>query len=267
MRRAERLFLIAALVAAFLLPPPRQASAAAAAVVSRGPYLQSGTPTSSIVRWRTDVATGSRVRYGTAPESLTGIADGAAGVTEHTVTVTGLSPNTVYYYSVGTSTETLAGGDATFFFRTHPLVGTSVPTRVWILGDSGTANASAQAVRNAYLSFAGTRATDAWLMLGDNAYNNGTDAEYQNAVFNMYPGILKQAFLWPTLGNHDTAGSSNPPASLPYYQIFNLPVNGEAGGTASGTEDYYSFDRGNIHFVCLDSMTSDRSPTGPMATW
>ena len=242
-------------------------SGSTGASVTRGPYLQTGTPTSAIVRWRTDVATGSRVRYGLAPESLTGIADGAAGVTEHTVTVSALSPDTVYYYSVGTATETLAGGDATFFFRTHPLAGTSVPTRVWVLGDSGTANANAQAVRNAYATFAGTRATDVWLMLGDNAYNTGTDAEYQNAVFNMYPGFLKQAFLWPTLGNHDTAGSSNPPASLPYYQIFNLPVNGEAGGTPSGTEDYYSFDRGNIHFVCLDSMTSDRSPTGPMATW
>jgi hypothetical protein len=259
--------LIAVLLAAFLVPPPYQASAAVTAVVTRGPYLQSGTPTSAVVRWRTDVATGSRVRFGTAPESLTGIADGAAGVTEHAVIVTGLSPDTVYFYSVGTSTETLAGGDATFFFRTHPLAGTSVPTRVWIVGDSGTANASAQAVRNAYVSFTGTRATDAWLMLGDNAYNTGTEAEYQSAVFDMYPGILKQAFLWPTLGNHDTAGSSNPPASLPYYQIFNLPVNGEAGGTASGTEDYYSFDRGNIHFICLDSMTSDRSAAGPMATW
>ncbi|HZI64997.1 MAG TPA: metallophosphoesterase family protein, partial [Thermoanaerobaculia bacterium] len=242
-------------------------SGSTGASVTRGPYLQTGTPTSAIVRWRTDVATGSRVRYGTAPESLTGIADGASGVTEHTVTVTGLSPDTLYYYSVGTSTETLAGGDATFFFRTHPLVGTSVPTRVWVLGDSGTANASAQAVRNAYASFTGTRETDVWLMLGDNAYETGTDAEYQAAVFNMYPTFLKQAFLWPTLGNHDTAGSSNPPASLPYYQIFNLPANGASGGTPSGTEDYYSFDRGNIHFVCLDSMTSSRSSTGPMATW
>ena len=267
MRKAERLFLIAVLTAAFLAPPPLPVSAAVTAAVTRGPYLQSGTPTSAIVRWRTDVTTGSRVRYGTAPESLSGVADGAAGVTEHTVTVSGLSPNTVYYYSVGTATETLAGGDATYFFKTHPIPGTSVPTRVWVLGDSGTANASAQAVRNAYTTFTGSRATDVWLMLGDNAYSNGTDAEYQAAVFNMYPGYLKQAFLWPTLGNHDTAGSSNPPTSLPYYQIFNLPVNGEAGGTASGTEDYYSFDRGNIHFVCLDSMTSDRSPTGPMATW
>ncbi len=242
-------------------------SGSTGASVTRGPYLQRGSPTGAVVRWRTDVATDSRVRYGLAPGSLSGVADGVAGVTEHAVTLTGLSPDTVYYYSVGTATETLAGGESTFFFRTHPLPGTASPTRIWVLGDSGTADANAQAVRNAYVTFAGTRATDAWLMLGDNAYETGTDAEYQNAVFNMYPGILKQAFLWPTLGNHDTAGSTNPPASLPYYQMFTLPTNGEAGGLASGTEDYYSFDRGNIHFVCLDSMTSDRSPTGAMATW
>jgi calcineurin-like phosphoesterase family protein/purple acid phosphatase-like protein/fibronectin type III domain protein len=263
MRRVERWVLAAALTAFGLL----DASGAAAAVITRGPYLQMGSLTEAVVRWRTDTATGSRVRYGLAPTSLSGIADGASGVTDHVVTVSGLSPDTLYYYSVGTATETLAGGDSTFFFRTHPLLGTSVPTRIWVLGDSGTANASAAAVRNAYIAFAGTRATDAFLMLGDNAYSNGTDAEYQAAVFNMYPTILKQAFLWPTLGNHDTAGSTNPPASLPYYAMFTLPTNGEAGGIASGTEDYYSFDRGNIHFVCLDSMTSDRSPTGAMATW
>ena len=263
MRRAERWMLAAVLIAFGLL----DASGAVAAVVTRGPYLQMGSPTGAVVRWRTDVATGSRVRYGLAPTSLSGVADGPAGVTDHSVTLSALSPDTVYYYSVGTSTETLAGGDSTFFLRTHPILGTAVPTRIWVIGDSGTANASAQAVRNAYVTFAGTRATDAWLMLGDNAYNSGTDAEYQNAVFNMYPAILKQAFLWPTLGNHDTGGLTNPPASLPYYAMFTLPTNGEAGGIASGTEDYYSFDRGNIHFVCLDSMTSDRSPTAAMATW
>jgi hypothetical protein len=83
----------------------------------------------------------------------------------------------------------------------------------------------------------------------------------------MYPTILRQSVLWPAIGNHDTAQSSNPPASLPYFAMFTLPANAEAGGMASGTERYYSFDYANIHFICLDSMTSDRSSTGPMATW
>ena len=94
-------------------------------------------------------------------------------------------------------------------------------------------------------------------MLGDNAYENGTDSEYQAAVFDMYPTMLRQSVLWPALGNHDTAQSANPPASLPYFAMFTLPTGAQAGGMASGTEKYYSFDYANIHFICLDSMTSD----------
>src|SRR5213593_2232123 len=44
-------------------------------------------------------------------------------------------------------------------------------------------------------------------------------------------------------------------------------MNGEAGGAASGTEHYYSFDYSNIHFICLDSMASSRSAGSPMLTW
>lgn len=235
--------------------------------VTRGPYLQTGTPTSILVRWRTDLATDSRVRYGATPGSLTSNADNPTLTTEHEVTVSGLSAYTTYYYSIGTSTATLAGGDVDHFFVTAPETGTAKPTRIWVLGDSGTANSNAQSVRNAYLSFSGASHTNLWLMLGDNAYNNGTDAEYQAAVFNMYPTVLRNSVLWPTIGNHDTAQSTSPLPSLPYYQIFTLPTNAEAGGLASGTEDYYSFDYGNIHFICLDSMTSDRSSSGAMMTW
>ena len=63
---------------------------------------------------------------------------------------------------------------------------------VWVLGDSGTANRKARAVRDAYLNFTGSRHTDLWLMLGDNAYPDGTDEEYQAAVFeNMYEDMLR----------------------------------------------------------------------------
>jgi len=238
-----------------------------AASITRGPYLQIGTPNSTVVRWRTNVATDSRVSYGTTQGTLNLNADNTTQTTEHEVLVTGLSPLTKYFYSVGSTTLPMAGNDANHFFVTSPVAGTASPTRIWVLGDSGTANANAQAVRDAYLNFTGSAHTNLWLMLGDNAYENGTDTEYQAAVFDIYPTILRKSVLWPTLGNHDTAQSSNPPASLPYFAMFTLPTNAEAGGMASGTEKYYSFDYANIHFICLDSMTSDRSSTGPMATW
>ncbi len=237
------------------------------AAVTRGPYLQLGSPTSIVVRWRTDVASDSRVQYGPAPGSLTSAVNQPTVTTEHEVTLTGLSPETQYYYSVGSTTTVMAGNDANHFFVTFPPTGTAAPTRIWVLGDSGTANSSQLAVRDAYYNATGTRHTDLWLMLGDNAYQNGTDGDYQNGVFNIYQAMLRKSVLLPTLGNHDTAGSTAFNDSYPYFSIFTLPRNAEMGGIASGTEHYYSFDFANIHFICLDSMTASRATNGAMANW
>ena len=239
-----------------------------AQTVIRGPYLQTGTTTGVTVNWRTDTATDSAVRYGSEPGDLAQIATDAAQVTDHEVPISGLLPDTKYYYSVGTSIQELAGNNRNHFFVTSPPAGTAKPTRVWVLGDSGRANDDARAVREAYLHFNRNQSTDLWLMLGDNAYDHGKDSEYQKAVFDMYPHVLKNAVLWPTFGNHDgdlVADSAT--QTGPYYDIFSLPRNGEAGGEPSGTEAYYSFDYGNIHFVCLDSYESDLAPSGAMLNW
>jgi hypothetical protein len=106
-----------------------------------------------------------------------------------------------------------------------------------------------------------------WLMLGDNAYNSGTDSDYQGAVFNMYPTLLRNSVLFSTLGNHDTAQATAYVDTYPYFSIFTLPTAGEGGGVPSGTEHFYSFDFGSIHFICLDSMTADRATNGIMANW
>lgn len=228
----------------------------AALVLLRGPYLMSGSTTSVVVRWRSQPAGNSRVRYGTSPTTLNEVVTISGARTDHEVRLTGLLPDTRYYYSVGSGTNTFASGDEYFFVTAPP---TAKPTRIWVIGDSGTATANARAVWEQYRAFAGTRYTDLWLMLGDNAYTAGTDAEYQRAMFDMYPGLLRKTVVWPALGNHDS--------SQAYFGIFTLPTAGEAGGVPSGTENYFSFDYGNIHFVCLDSMFSSRLSNGAMCEW
>jgi hypothetical protein len=230
--------------------------------VVRGPYLQKGTPTSMVIRWRTDVPTSSKVWFGTNPAELGGVAESAAQTTEHEVQISDLQSDTQYFYAIGSQTGQIASGSEYTFF-TAPPVGTRQPFRFWVLGDSGTANADAAAVRDAYTGFGGDQYTNLWLMLGDNAYPNGTDTEFQAAVFNMYPTMLRQSPLWSTLGNHEYYTSQG----APYFDLHTFPTQGEAGGVPSGTEKYYSFDYGNVHFICLDSMSSDRSPDGAMATW
>jgi hypothetical protein len=85
----------------------------------------------------------------------------------------------------------------------------------------------------------------------------------------MYPQFLRQTVAWSTIGNHETYSGTveNGLLDFPFLHMFTQPVNGECGGVSSGTERYYSFDHGNIHFVCLDAMTSDRRTGGPMCSW
>ncbi|HMF95665.1 MAG TPA: Ig-like domain-containing protein [Vicinamibacterales bacterium] len=238
---------------------------AQSSTITRGPYLQLGTPSSIVVRWRTATATDSQVVYGPDPANLIWSATIPTATTEHEVALTSLVPNTKYFYAVGSSSVRLEGGDSNHFFLTSPAPGTPIQTRVWVLGDSGTSDANAASVRDAFYAFNGSTPTNLWLMLGDNAYNGGTDAEYQAAVFDMFPATLRQSVLWPTIGNHDIANTSL--GTGPYYDIFTLPKNAQAGGLASGTEAYYSFDYGNIHFICLDSFDVDLTAGSPMMTW
>jgi acid phosphatase type 7 len=234
----------------------------------RHPYLQLGTPTSMTIRWRTDIATDSVVRYGASPDALTQEVrlNATTPITDHEVKLTGLTPDTRYFYSVGSSATTFASGEA-YVFYTAPPIGAAHPTRIWAIGDAGTGTAQQMAVRDAYLANAPGAYTDVMLMLGDNAYDNGTDSEFTTKHFAIYKDILRQTVTWPTIGNHDTASLTNPSSTIAYYNSFTLPKAGEAGGVASGTEDYYSFDYGDIHFVCLDSMTESRAVNGAMATW
>lgn len=248
----------------FAAPVHVQVGAATPARLVRGPFLQTGTTNSVIVCWRTDWFETSRVAFGTNAAALDQAASASALAIDHALRLENLQPDTIYYYSIlGASNAVLAGGPE-FFFRTAPA--TNRPVRVWVIGDSGTADINATQVRDAYTAFTGDRYTDVWLMLGDNAYETGTDEEYQRAVFEIYPRMLRQTVLWPTLGNHDAVYKASS-GEFPYIEIFNLPKNGEAGGVPSGTEKYYSFDYANIHFVCLDSESSSRQPDSPMLQW
>ena len=235
--------------------------------VTRGPYLQQGTPHSIIVRWRTDLPSESVVSYGSSPTDLDHTIAHQALTTEHEVLVTGLTAGTTYFYAIGSSKQMVAGADSNHFFTTSPLAPVKTNTRIWILGDSGTADFEAKAVRDAYLNHPTYNNADLVVMLGDNAYSSGQDVEYQEAVFDMYPMILRNKILWTAMGNHDGYGSKSKTQTGPYFDIFSLPRYAEAGGIASGTEAYYSFDYANIHFICLDSYGSPRSPSGPMLTW
>lgn len=233
--------------------------------VVRGPYLQCGTPNSVVVRWRTMNPTDSRVRYGTDPGILDGIVNDLTVSTEHEIKLAGLEPARKYYYSIGSSAESLSGGD-TCYFVTAPLPESMRKSRIWVIGDTDGSLTNQKQVRDAYYTFTGAVQTDLLLGLGDLS-DQGRDTDYQKYIFDTYRSLLRNSTFWPCFGNRDGNYSSSSTQTGPYYDIFTLPKNGEAGGYPSGTEAYYSFNYGNIHFISLNSIDVSRQIDGPMLTW
>ena len=241
--------------------------------VVRGPYLQMGTPSSMIVRWRTDGYTTTKLSYGLAVDDLTETITDETLTTEHEVLISDLDSNTKYFYEIGNSNMTFAGNDSDHFFKTSPPKGSNDPVRIWVIGDSGRCAVDNQgcmdvdAVMEEYLAWAsenGDAQADVILMLGDNAYNDGTDSEHTRGLFEPLAKVLRNHVVWPSPGNHEFGASDSTTQSGPYYDAFTLPKSAEAGGLASGTEAYYSFDYGNVHFVALDSHDTDRTaPQNP----
>ena len=260
--------------------------------LSRHPYPQAATQDSIALLWRTVGATTPIVRYGPAPELLVnevlpvqilvrlgpdvqGPPDAprlhsAPPMTyQYEASIFDLEAGEKYFYGVYDGDTLLAGGDLDHFFTTLPPGDSTESLRLWVVGDSGNGSAAQIAGFDAMRDFvaADGKEIDAYLHLGDMAYNVGTDTEFTANFFDIYRSLLRNTVCWPTMGNHEGFTSSGVTQIGPYYDSYALPTQGESGGLASGTEAYYSFDIGRVHFVCLDSHDLNRSPTGDMALW
>ncbi|MBC8052645.1 MAG: metallophosphoesterase family protein [Sphingobacteriaceae bacterium] len=228
----------------------------------RGPYLQMATPTSMTVRWRTGVYDRSRVKYGLSSNNLSMKTDDSTLVNEHIITLTGLKPSTKYYYTVGNLADTTLQGDAENYFYTFPEKDSEQLIRIAGFGDCGNNSLNQRNVKSQVLKYLGNNYLNAWILMGDNAYSDGTDAEFQAKFFNVYKDdLLKKYPLYPVPGNHDYhdfhSASATDQNKMAYYQNFSVPTKGEAGGVPSNTESYYSYDIGNVHFLALDSYGPD----------
>ncbi len=239
-------------------------STALAQTVTRGPYLQFPTSSSMKVKWRTDAAHTGRVYFGSSVGNvMDNFLDESSSGTDHTVNLTGLNPNTEYYYAISDGTTMLAGADENHRFTTSPTIGTVQPINVWAIGDFGKGNSKQMQVKDAFLNHVGDEMPDFWLFLGDNAYDTGMDSEYSQNVFGETYGyweIFPRLPFMATPGNHDyfsvvnlAIGADPTTHDGPYYDVVDVPTNGEIGGVASGYELYYSFDYGNVHFMSINS--------------
>lgn len=240
--------------------------------ITRGPYIQNVTETSAVLHWRTANKEETRLIFSKKIGKKSKTITNKMVTHEHEILLTGLKPNTKYFYKISGLKKDKAL-DNSQFFKTNPIIGSEASYRIWALGDFGNSSPNQKKVKDAIVNFTKSKPIDAWIWLGDNAYSNGKDEEYQKHVFPIYQDdFFKNTTLYPSPGNHDYAGKHD--SSLPpYFKIFTMPTRGEAGGVESGTESYYSVDFGNVHLVSLNTeeLSSDSTylfnPNGQQASW
>ncbi len=269
MRYLKTVFLLALAITAYgqsntkqVPRPAKKHLKGVQAELIRGPYLQKASPTNITVRWRTNVYDRSRVMYGQNLSELEYFVDDSTLVSEHSIQLDNLKPNTRYYYTIGNLADTTIQGDASNYFVTLPEKDSEQLIRIAGFGDCGNNSINQRKVRDAVEDYIAGKPLTAWILMGDNAYSDGSDAEYQIKFFNNYKdNLLKKYALFPSPGNHDyrdfPSASFNDQYKMAYYQNFTMPTEGESGGVASHTQSYYSYDIGNTHFLSLDSYGPD----------
>lgn len=230
----------------------------------RGPYLQMVNGEGATLRWRTDTPTDTRLEVGTRYGHYSQAVSDPTPTTEHEIRIEGLKEDTRYYYRFGSSTGALQHGKDNYF-TTAPPPATQRRIGVAVFGDCGTNDWFNRSLSLwAYRRHVKDHPAELMLLLGDNAYYDGLDHEYQKQFFGPFCStLLKNHALFPAPGNHEYANNPGRQKdhAIPYYAIFSVPQQAECGGVPSRSESFYSYNWGNIHFLSLDSYGEHDSGT------
>ena len=226
--------------------------------ISRPPYLQSTTTSSTVVAWGStdgnaevvlrdpegEVVTTARAQYAGDParkEARLAAQKKRGKLAADDIYVVkaalgNLEPTRLYCYQ-------LVAGDVAL---TEPAPLTTAaapkldtPIRFVAVGDTGTGGDAARAIKKRMTEVK----FDLMLFLGDIAYTAGTATQLETRFFQMYGDILRYVPAYPAIGNHERRTREG----RPYFDAFVLP----------GAERSYSFDWGDVHFVAIDTTHYD----------
>ena len=262
-------------------PIPTPTPIPGSANLTRKVFLQKATTASYDFRWVTNTQNQLIVKYGLTTsygsqvtsdaEQLINCGNNSSfpctGGNNNHAKITGLAPNTSYYYQVTTTTGTALtpAGDPNHYFKTPPAVGSSTPFTWAIWGDSGDNGTRQNNVAKQVFA----KRPDVTIVAGDIAYPYSTSFSNNNTLyFDRYsdasPGQNTMSFspFYVTCGNHET--------SCPTVMAdHSLP----GGGKMSSQISTYAFDYGNVHFVALNSNSSyaynatNPSASDPQVAW
>ena len=211
------------------------------------PYLQDLRRTGVVVMWSTVENGAGAVQFSTDRSFSRSVTAQSrtftrtettfpTTVTQYEANLTGLEPDTQYFYRVMVDGQDLAPNDSLTFRTQGP-----GPFTFLAFGDSGMATLEQSQIATRM----SLETTQFVLHTGDIAYYSGTYDEFQFKHFNFYKFLMNRIPFYPVAGNHEYITNR----AEPFLAQHSFPGN----GTAADRNRYYSFDWGNVHFVAIDA--------------
>ena len=211
---------------------------ARALTLVNGPILVAVGSDSATLTWETDEhQSNATVSYGTVSGQRSTQAQDPNDTEQHHLQLTGLSPNTTYYYSIDTDSQNQESR-----FTTAPAAGAGGPIKFVVYGDNRTNASDHQSVVNALVQEPGISFA---IQTGDMAQDYLWSQQW-DTFFSIEHDLLRVTPLFPTIGNHETLDALDH-----WSKFFAAPDFSLTNPTR-----YYSADWGNIHLTVLDVFES-----------
>ena len=217
------------------------------------PYLQDAEPQSIKILWETTFGIESIVEWGLTSalgnmNSGTS-ATGSGSSVIHNVSITGLSPNTRYYYR----TKTSVAVSLIFDFITPPLPSSEAQFNFVAMSDmqrdGSQPNKYFEIIHDGVIDFitddfGGDLPANLGLVIipGDLVVNGLTYSQWEDHFFDPSHPLFAHVPVYPVPGNHENNSAF-------FFNYFDLPANGSPGFE----EHWWYKDYSNLRIVGLDS--------------
>jgi hypothetical protein len=174
----------------------------------------------------------------------------------YTADLQGLQPAARYFYKVTGGPSEYTGIDS-MQFTTAPVKGDGItPVRLFaesdLIGDLGP-NVSEKIADFHKIH---DPVPEIWICQGDVDQGNGCMSEYNDGSWwDPFRSMIQKTTIYTAIGNHDWICSEdrdNGAYGTYYFSAFYLPM-----GSFDSTEFYYSYDYGNVRFICTFGLPLD----------
>ena len=225
-----------------------------------GPYLQNASPSSMTVMWETSMIDESIIEWGPTSSleytSLGTFVTGSGLSRVHTVALSGLSPDTRYFYRVKTNSVE----SDVFDFITPPLPESEKSFNIVSMSDMQQDGSHPEVfsdiINNDLIPFIDAKygnglAEDlAYAFIpGDLVTTGGNYPSWEGTFFDPAQALFQHIPVYPVAGNHEQ-NSAN------YFRYFTLPENGT--NQNDYLEHWYYKDYSNVRLIGLETNSGYR---------